>query len=139
MRAHARLVTPYGLASCSWSIAGGVFTADVVVPPNTRADFTLPNGVTSRDLLAGQHRFSGPWVVTVPPAPTLDSPLASLIDDGDAWASVVAAVPDLAGIEVGLRGRGDMTVRHVASRLSESARSALVSTLGEIAARRSVA
>jgi alpha-L-rhamnosidase len=41
-RASAAMETRHGGLSCSWKIENGTFTADVVVPPNTTAEITLP-------------------------------------------------------------------------------------------------
>ena len=43
--------------------------------------------------------------------------LGELFDDPDAWSMAVQAVPDLAGLEVGLHGRGERTLRQIVSRL----------------------
>lgn len=40
--ASAGMETRHGALSCSWKIENGTFTADVVVPPNTTAEITLP-------------------------------------------------------------------------------------------------
>ena len=42
--AHARHITPYGLADSSWKIENGKFELNVTIPPNTTALITLPNG-----------------------------------------------------------------------------------------------
>ena len=52
--AEARHITPYGLAESSWKIENGKFDLNVVIPPNTTALVTLPNGE--------QHEVSsGTW------------------------------------------------------------------------------
>ncbi|MEO3406693.1 family 78 glycoside hydrolase catalytic domain [Mucilaginibacter sp. CAU 1740] len=40
--AHAELETLYGKVKSAWSIDNGIFTLDVIVPPNTSAVVTLP-------------------------------------------------------------------------------------------------
>ena len=40
--ASAGMDTRHGALSCSWKIENSTFTADVVVPPNTTAEITLP-------------------------------------------------------------------------------------------------
>jgi alpha-L-rhamnosidase len=52
--ARARHVTSYGLAESSWKIEGETFILSVIIPPNTTALVTLPNGE--------QHEVgSGAW------------------------------------------------------------------------------
>ncbi|MCP5533621.1 MAG: family 78 glycoside hydrolase catalytic domain [Akkermansiaceae bacterium] len=41
-RAAVSTMTRHGRIACSWKIDGGDFTAEVVVPPNTTAEITLP-------------------------------------------------------------------------------------------------
>jgi alpha-L-rhamnosidase len=41
-RAAASMETRHGKLGCAWKIEGGQFTADVVIPPNTTAEITLP-------------------------------------------------------------------------------------------------
>lgn len=60
-RAMARHQTPYGLAKSRWTIDGGAFQLDVVVPANTTAAVTLP-GQESAPLEVG----SGVWRWSVP-------------------------------------------------------------------------
>lgn len=53
---HARVthVTPYGSAECKWKIESGKFELNTMIPPNTTALVTLPNGE--------QHEVgSGTW------------------------------------------------------------------------------
>ncbi len=40
--ASASTETRHGTLACSWKIEGGIFTADVTVPPNTTAEVILP-------------------------------------------------------------------------------------------------
>ncbi|MCU0750090.1 MAG: hypothetical protein MUF13_11155, partial [Akkermansiaceae bacterium] len=40
--AAASMETRHGKLACSWKIVDGVFTADIIVPPNTSADVILP-------------------------------------------------------------------------------------------------
>jgi alpha-L-rhamnosidase len=42
--AQTRHITPYGLAASSWKIENGKFDLNVIIPPNTTALITLPNG-----------------------------------------------------------------------------------------------
>jgi alpha-L-rhamnosidase len=54
--AAARLQTVYGELVSDWRLEGGRFVWEVVVPPNTTATATLPNG-DKHELAAGSHRF----------------------------------------------------------------------------------
>lgn len=40
--ASASMETRHGKLACSWKIVDGIFTADIIVPPNTSADVILP-------------------------------------------------------------------------------------------------
>ncbi len=62
-RASSSLRTPYGRASCAWSVDGNEVTLEVEVPPNTSATVVRP-GQNDEPLrvLAGTHR----WEYTVP-------------------------------------------------------------------------
>jgi alpha-L-rhamnosidase len=44
MHARAHHITPYGLAESSWKIENGKFQLNVIIPPNTTALITLPDG-----------------------------------------------------------------------------------------------
>jgi alpha-L-rhamnosidase len=72
--AEARHETPYGTASCAWSVDGGRIAVDVIVPPNTMARVTLPwDEATPMDVGAGTHHFSaayaGDETAAAPPGP----------------------------------------------------------------------
>jgi alpha-L-rhamnosidase len=80
-RAAASMETRHGALSCSWRIADGVFTAEVVVPPNSTATVVLPvkgdiqesgqplagaagiRGIQGNRFTAGsgRYRFTAPW------------------------------------------------------------------------------
>jgi alpha-L-rhamnosidase len=80
-RASAAMETRHGPLSCSWKIEDGMFTADIVVPPNTTAEILLPvkgevseggkpakeapgiREATGKRLIAGSgtYRFSGSY------------------------------------------------------------------------------
>jgi len=118
--ARARHRTPYGLADCAWRIADGAITVEVVIPPNTTAHVTLPGSDgESVEVGSGTHRWSYPYRDPREGRPplSLDSALVALVDDAEAWEAALRSVPDLAGVEVGLQGRGDMPLRRVVSRL----------------------
>lgn len=57
-RAAASMMTRHGKLACSWRIEKGVFHAEVIVPPNTTADITLP--------VKGAVTESGTPAVTAP-------------------------------------------------------------------------
>jgi len=42
--AHAKHITPYELAKSKWKIDDGKFDPDIIIPANTSALVTLPNG-----------------------------------------------------------------------------------------------
>lgn len=47
-QASAELITPYGLTKSSWSIEESIFKFDVIVPPNSSAQVTLPHAASKR-------------------------------------------------------------------------------------------
>jgi alpha-L-rhamnosidase len=61
-RVAARLRTPYGTAASEWSVEGGMFRLDVVVPPNTAAEVFLPFGAdrVPIEIGSGSHSWSVP-------------------------------------------------------------------------------
>jgi hypothetical protein len=65
------------------------------------------------------------------PSLSLDSTLAALLDDAETWAAALRSVPELARFEVGLQGRGEMTVGQAVSLLpnADAARAALAAAL----------
>ena len=51
--------TPYGTAEVSWTLTGGTaFVLDVVVPANTTAEVSLPDGSPDVQVGSGRHRFT---------------------------------------------------------------------------------
>ncbi|WP_228011188.1 glycoside hydrolase family 78 protein [Nonomuraea phyllanthi] len=56
-RASARLDTPYGPASVSWTRQGGTLTVTATVPPGTVAEVDLP-GAAPREVGSGTHAFT---------------------------------------------------------------------------------
>ncbi|WP_194410372.1 family 78 glycoside hydrolase catalytic domain [Microbacterium cremeum] len=91
--ASAEHLTPYGRARSGWSRAGGTVRIEAVIPPNTTATVVLPDG-QSHDVGSGTHA----WEVadsTQPTAPQrvgLDSSLADVIDDPEAYRAVLDAI-----------------------------------------------
>lgn len=51
--ASASVNTPYGKASSSWKIENETFTLDVVIPPNTTAEITVPYATPKNTLVNG--------------------------------------------------------------------------------------
>jgi alpha-L-rhamnosidase len=60
---HAKVQhrTPYGMAECAWNIEDGNLTLAVVIPPNARANVTLP-GSNATPIEVG----SGSWSWSIP-------------------------------------------------------------------------
>jgi len=119
-QARARHRTPYGYAEVAWRIVGGEITVEVMVPPNTTAAVTLPGGdAASVEIGSGTHRWSYPYrdPRSARPPLSLDNTLVELVDDVEAWETALRCVPELAGVEVSLQGRGDMPLRRLVSRL----------------------
>lgn len=57
-RASAKVVTPYGEASSSWTVDGDRFTLEVVIPSGSSAVVVLPDDAGTRhDVESGTHRF----------------------------------------------------------------------------------
>jgi len=135
--ARARHRTPYGNAEVAWRIVEEEITVEVVVPPNTTAAVTLPGGnAESVEVGSGTHRWSYPYRPT-PATRTplaLDSTLIELVDDAEAWATALHHVPDLAGVEVALQGRGEMSLHQVVARLprADEARASLEAALAAL-------
>lgn len=53
-------VTPYGRAEVSWELTDHEFRLDVVVPPGTTAQVTLPGDDQEHDVGSGAHSFTCP-------------------------------------------------------------------------------
>ena len=134
--ARTRHLTPYGLAECAWRIDAGRLEVEVVVPPNTAAEVTLPGEAAPLEVGAGRHRWTCPMPDRVRPALSLDSTLAELVDDEPAWRALLAVAPALKGAEVGMSGRADMPVRAVIARLSEATRAKVEEALEALIRRR---
>lgn len=88
--ASAEHLTPYGRARSAWSRAEGTVRVEAVIPPNTTAIVMLPDG-REIEAGAGSHAWN---VEDVPPsAPParvgLDSSLAAVVDDPEAYAAVI--------------------------------------------------
>jgi alpha-L-rhamnosidase len=85
--------TPYGRASVGWERSGDTIVVDAVVPANTTATVRLPGADEALSVGSGTHR----WEVAAPAAAngrgpvTLDTPLAEVIDDQEAFDALMAA------------------------------------------------
>jgi alpha-L-rhamnosidase len=89
--AATRHDTPYGPAEVSWRRADEGLTVTATVPPNTTATVLLPDGQRFH-VAAGSHS----WTVPVDPEPapqrlTTSTSLAAVIDDPEAYRTVVDA------------------------------------------------
>ena len=86
--------TPYGLASAGWVREGDRIVVSAVVPANTTAEVVLPGSTEVIEVGSGEHR----WTVDTPAAEketgelTIHSDLARIIDDREAYDSVLAAI-----------------------------------------------
>jgi alpha-L-rhamnosidase len=136
--AGVRHNTPYGSAACSWTREGETFEVEVVVPPNTTASVTLPDGSQPLEVGSGTHRWTCEVGVAPRPPLSLDSTLDELIEDLEAWNLAVRHVPRLGSS--GGTGFGGMTLRRLFSILpdSEEPRSALEAALAELNRKRGV-
>ena len=94
--AEARHLTPYGPASVRWDRDGDQVRIVAEVPPNSRADVELPDG---QRLGVGSGRHT--WTVTAPAADTaqppvsLETTLAALVDDPEAFTATLGAVAEI--------------------------------------------
>lgn len=102
--AHAEAVhdTPYGRAESGWRSEAGSIVVSALVPPNTSADVVLPDGARLT-VGAGRHEWVVPDprpAVRIPEDITLDTSLATIIDDPEAyetvWRAIDAVDPKLA-------------------------------------------
>jgi alpha-L-rhamnosidase len=83
--------TPYGPAQVEWHRTESQVEISATIPANTTAHVRLPNG-QELDVASGQHH----WSVATQPAPTPSpvttaTPLAQIMDDPDAYRTVLEA------------------------------------------------
>jgi alpha-L-rhamnosidase len=90
--ARARHLTPYGPAECGWQIADGELCVDVIVPPNTTAQVTLPGAPTPLAVGSGVWQWRVPYTAAVRQGYTLDDPIGDIMADKPARAAVMAAL-----------------------------------------------
>jgi alpha-L-rhamnosidase len=138
--ARARHRTPYGLAECAWRIEDGQITVEVVVPANTTARVTLPAREEEPvEVGSGTHHWSYPYTEHTAGRRSLSiqSTIGEIIEDRDAWTSVVTTLrehaPQLAErLEGTLQTNSDMTLDQLLSmRPNATVRSAIESVLAE--------
>lgn len=86
--------TPYGLARVGWKRDANRILVDATVPPGTTAVVSLPDGTDEFEVGSGVHCWDIPAAPAagLRPAASLDSPLAEIIDDPDAYAAVWQAI-----------------------------------------------
>jgi alpha-L-rhamnosidase len=89
--AHARHITPYGLAESRWAIEGEQIEIVAVVPPNTTARVIFPGkDDQSIEIGSGTYRWSYPYQLKRFPQPrSLNNTIGDFIDDPEAWTTVL--------------------------------------------------
>ncbi|WP_416966956.1 alpha-L-rhamnosidase C-terminal domain-containing protein [Streptomyces sp. 4F14] len=122
--AGAKLLTPYGAAEVSWSLAGDRLTVEALVPPNTTADVLLPGSGTTVEAGSGRHTWTLPFTTAAPELPplSLDMTVDDLLTHEDAAAVfkdlLISYVPEAAAfIDSGSGGATGTTLRTVAAML----------------------
>jgi len=91
--ASATHQTPYGRASVTWTRDGAEVTVRAIVPANTTACVALPDGSDEFVVGSGEHTWTVRSAQITPRVTelSLKSDLASIIEDPDAYAAVLAA------------------------------------------------
>ncbi|WP_433961773.1 family 78 glycoside hydrolase catalytic domain [Deinococcus sonorensis] len=90
--ACARHLTPYGLTESAWDLQDGTFTLRAVVPPNTTARVTLPNGDVHQ-VASGTHAWTVPHRTAGVGEPvTLDSDFDTLTRHPELYRQVLETV-----------------------------------------------
>ena len=86
--------TPYGLARVAWKRVGDRILVEATVPPGTTAVVSLPDGSAEFVVGSGRHSWDVPDAgPAAEPGPTsLDTPLADIMDDPEAYAAVWQAI-----------------------------------------------
>jgi alpha-L-rhamnosidase len=92
--ASTELETPYGRASVRWEASAGSISVAATVPPNTRAQVSLPDGSAPFEVGSGHHG----WIVRdtrerfAARGLSLLSTLAEIADDAEAYETIVRAL-----------------------------------------------
>ena len=119
--ATATLITGYGTATAGWRREGSNVVVEAVVPANTDAEVTLPDG--SRHVVgSGTHSWSVPVAAAAQPADivTEQTTLADIIDDPQAYEVIWRAIEKVdADAAHAFRARSTWTHAH---RLADSLR-----------------
>jgi alpha-L-rhamnosidase len=91
--ASAEHLTPYGTARAGWVREAGRIRVDAVIPPNTTATVVLPDGAT-HDVGSGSYVWDVADSAPASPPSTvgLQSSLAAIVDDPEAYAAVLAVL-----------------------------------------------
>ena len=91
--ASAEHLTPYGRARSAWTRTGDRIHIEAVIPPNTTATVELPDGST-HEVGSGTHEWDVDAAAATPlPAHVgLDSSLATVIDDPEAYRVILEAL-----------------------------------------------
>ncbi|GLI27009.1 alpha-L-rhamnosidase [Agromyces rhizosphaerae] len=92
--ASAEHLTPYGTARVAWRREGDDVAIEATVPPNTTATVHLPGAHDEVEIGSGVHAWRVPAPAS-PPSPgvvSLESPLADIVDDPEAYAALAGAL-----------------------------------------------
>ncbi len=86
--------TPYGPARVAWKRVGDRILVEATVPPGTAAAVRLPDASPSFEVGSGDHRWdvAAAAPAASPGTPSLHTPLADIMDDADAYATVWQAI-----------------------------------------------
>jgi alpha-L-rhamnosidase len=94
--ASATLETAYGRSRAGWRReSDGTITVEATIPPNTTAEVRLPDGSAGRQVGSGTHSWTvTPQIVATsrPGKLSWDTDLATIVDDADGYAALIAAV-----------------------------------------------
>ncbi|MBL8094316.1 MAG: glycoside hydrolase family 78 protein [Anaerolineales bacterium] len=95
--------TPYGRVAVAWAIDAGTFNVDVVVPPNTSAEVTLP-GAAAVIVGSGVYHWSVPYQDPDARGPfTVDDLVGDVLSEQPSRAAVMAGL-ERAGTPEFVRG-----------------------------------
>jgi alpha-L-rhamnosidase len=94
---EARLITPYGLAGCSWTLDENTIDLTVTVPPNTTAEVEFPRSCNPAiQVGSGIHQWKYEADPEDHPPITLDSTLVELFANSRTWERIISEIPYLA-------------------------------------------